>query len=125
MYVQYKVNVPENQVDTLKDALRLKKDVTLCFQKDVIRGDHVLLLTPAQINRLDRAQAEGKCVQTRTSVRQVAKNVSYTGGFLGMLVSLAARAIPTLLTGLTTGLLSDGISKAISGNGLFLQKHGE
>ena len=55
----------------------------------------------------------------------MANNVSYTGGFLGMLASLAAPALPTLLTGLTTGLLSGGISKAISGNGLFLQKHGK
>ena len=57
--------------------------------------------------------------------RQVANNVSYTGGFLGMLASLAARTLHTLLTGLTTGLLSGGISKAISGNGLFIQKHGK
>ena len=47
MYVQYKVNVSENQVDTLKNAIGL--------------------------------------VQIRMSARQVAKNVSYTGGFLGML----------------------------------------
>ena len=33
MYVQYKVNVTENQVDTLKDAIRLKKGVPLCFPK--------------------------------------------------------------------------------------------
>ena len=33
MYVQYKVYVSENQVDTLKDAIRLKKGVTLCFPK--------------------------------------------------------------------------------------------
>ena len=52
MYVQYKVNVSENQVDTLKDAIRLKKGVTLCFPKGGIRGDRVLL-TPSQINRLD------------------------------------------------------------------------
>ena len=45
MYIQYKVNVSENQVDTLKDAIRLKKGVTLCFPKGGIRGDHVLLLT--------------------------------------------------------------------------------
>ena len=57
MYVQYRVNV--NQVDTLKDAIRLKKGVTLCFPKGGIRVDHVLLLTPAQINRLDKAQVEG------------------------------------------------------------------
>ena len=93
MCVQYKLNVSENQVDTLKDAIRLKKGATLCVPKGGIRGDHVLLLTPAQMNRLDKAQVEGRRVQIRG--RQVAKNVSYTGG----------------LTGLTTGLLSGGIKK--------------
>ena len=73
-------------MDTLKDAIRLKKGVTLCFPKGGIRGDHVLLLTPAQV--------EGRRVQIRLSTRHVAKNVSYTGGFIGMLASLAARAIP-------------------------------
>ena len=125
MYVQYKINVSENQVDTLKNAIRLKKGATLCFPKGGIRVDHVLLLTWPQINRLDRAQAEGRRVQIRMSARQVAKNVSYTGGFLGMLASLAACALPTLLTGHTTGLLSGAISKEISGNGLFLQMHGK
>ena len=134
MYVQYKVNVSENQVDTLKYAIRLKKCVTLCFPKAGIRGDHVLLLIPAQINRLDKAQVQGKRIQIRLSAKQVARNVSYTGGYIGMLASLAARAIPlaalpTILSGLTTGLLSGGISKAISGNGvgegLYLHKHDE
>ena len=46
MYIQYKVNVSENQVDTLKDAIRFKKGATLCFSKGGIGGDHVLLLTP-------------------------------------------------------------------------------
>ena len=120
MYGQYKVNLSENQVDTLKDDIRLKKGVTLCFPKGGIRGDHVLLLTPAQINRLDKAQVEWRRVQIRLSARQVAKNVSFTGGFIGMLASLAARviplvarALPTILSGLTTGLLSGGINKAI------------
>ena len=134
MYVQYKVNVSENQVDTLKDAIRLKKGVTLCFPKGGIRDDHVLLLTPAQIIRLDKAQVQGKRIQIHLSAKQVARNVSYTGGFVGMLVSLAARAIPlvaralpTILSGLTTGLLSGGINKAISGkgvgDGLYLHKN--
>ena len=93
LYVFISVNVSENQVDTLKDAIRLKKVVTLCFPKGGIRGDLVLLLTPVQINRLDKAQVEGRRAQIRKSARQVAKNVSYTGSFLGMLASLAARAI--------------------------------
>ena len=60
MYVQYKVNVSEKQVDTLKDAIRLKKSVTLCYPKGGIQGDHILLLTPPEITRLDSAQAEGR-----------------------------------------------------------------
>ena len=84
MYIEYKVNVSENQVDTLKNAIRLKKGVTLCFPKGGIRGDHVLLLTPVQINRLDKAQVQGRRSQIRMSARQVVKNVSYTGGFLGI-----------------------------------------
>ena len=63
MYIQYKVNVSENQVDTLKDAIRLKKGVTLCFLKGGITGDHVLLLTPTEINRLEKAQVEGRRAQ--------------------------------------------------------------
>ena len=75
MYVQYKVNLSENQVDSLKDAIRLKKGVTLCFPKGGVRVDHVLLLTPVQINRLDKAQTERRRVQFRMSAKQVAKNV--------------------------------------------------
>ena len=38
-------------------------------------------------------------------------------------IPLAARALPTILTRLTTGLLSGGINKVISGDGLYLHKH--
>ena len=91
-----------------------------------MRGDHVLLLSPAKVNRLDKAQVEGIRVQIRLIARQVAKNVSYTGGFIGMLASLAARDIPTISSRLATSLLSGGINKAISGaagEGLYLHKH--
>ena len=75
-----------------------------------------------------------KRIQIRLSAKQVARNVSYTGGFFGMLASLSARviplvarALPTILSGLTTGLLSGGINKSISckgvGDGLDLHKH--
>ena len=66
----------------------------------------------------------------------MAKNVRYTGVFLGMLASLeasaialAARVLPTIMLGLATGLLSGGIHKAISGSGdvvgdgFYLHKH--
>ena len=127
IYVQYKVNISENQVDTLKYAIRLKKGVTLCFPKCGIRGDHVLLLIPAQINRLEKVQVQGKRVQIRFSARQVAKNASYTGGFIMSLVRalrFITRALPTILSGLTTGLLSGDINKEISGEGAKVKSHG-
>ena len=65
--IQYKVNVSDNQVDTFKDAIRLKKGVTLCFPKGGMRGDHVLLLTPARISRLDNAHVGGSRAQIRMS----------------------------------------------------------
>ena len=58
MHIQYEVNGSENQEETLKDAIRLKKGVTPFFPEGGIRGDHVLLLTPAQINRLDKARVQ-------------------------------------------------------------------
>ena len=135
MYIQYKVNVSVNQGDRLKDAIRLKKGTPLYFPT-------VLLLPPAQINRLDKAQVEGRRAQIRMGATQVAKNVSYTGGFLGMLASLtaraiplAARALPTILSGLTIGLLlvvltkrlvvveMDSIYTNMIGNGHYLAPH--
>ena len=62
---------------------------------------------------------EGRRTQIQMSAGQVAKNVSYTRDFRGMLASLSS-------SGLTTGLLSGGINKAISGVVVemdFLHKH--
>ena len=75
----------------------------------------MLLLTPAQINRLDNAEVEGRRAQICLSARQVATNVSYIGFFLGMLASLADRALPPILSELTTGLRFGGINKAVRG----------
>ena len=117
-------------MDTLKRCYSTQESPNSLFPKGGIRGDHVLLLTPVQIKRLDKIQVEGRRAQIRMSARQVAMIVSDIGFFLGILASLAARAIPlaalalpTIFSGLTTGLLSGGIYKAISGNGLYLHKH--
>ena len=64
----------------------------------------------------------GKCI--RFSKRQVQANVQHHGGFLGMLAGLAAKALPSLLGGLTTGLVSGAVKHAVGGNGLYLHKSG-
>ena len=121
MLIPYQVNISEGQIEAVKDAIRLKKWVVLSIPKGGIRGEHELLLTPSQVNRLDKAQSAGKQMHLRPTAKQVARNASYTGGFLASIVArllpLIARALPTI-PGLTTGLLSGGISKAISGKGL-------
>ena len=55
MLIPYKVNISEGQIEAVKDAIRLKKGVVLSFPKGGIRGEHELLLTPSQVNRLDKA----------------------------------------------------------------------
>ena len=97
--------------------------VKLNLTKD---GDDVILLTPGQLIKIERAITAGKKVLTiRMSRKQVQANVKVEGGFLGTLLSLASRAIPTLLGGLATGLISGGVERAIKGgNGLFLGKRG-
>ena len=59
--------------------------------------------------------------------KQVQMNVSHTGGFLGLLTGLAAKALPMLFKGVATGLASGVVNKAISGSGdgLYLFKSGQ
>ena len=124
MYTARKVNVALDQHEKLKNAIANDKAVTI---KLILGGggDHTLLLTHAQIARIERAQIIGKAkLMIHLSKKQVKANVQHSGGFLGMLAGLAAKALPVLLGGLTTGLISGGIEKAIGGNGLYLHKSG-
>ena len=47
----------------------------------------------------------------RMSRKQVKANVKFEGGFLSVLIKLAKKALPTLLVGLATGLISSGVEK--------------
>ena len=58
------------------------------------------------------------------SKKQVKANAQHRGGFIGMLVSLAVKALPVLLGGLATGLVSGAVEKAVGGDGLYLHKSG-
>ena len=124
MYTPKTVNISLDQHEKLKNAIANHKGVSI---KLVLGGggDHTLLLTHAQIGRIERAQIIGKLkLVVNLSSKQVKANVQHSCGFLGMLAGLAAKALPVLLGGLTTGLISGGIEKAIGGNGLYLHKSG-
>ena len=132
MYEPVKLDIAPGQHEKLKDAVTLKKAVSI---KVNIGGggketDHQLfLLTNAQRNRLTRAKLMNKSTVTiKLSKKQVKVNAEHRGGFLGTLLGVAAKVLPTLLGGLATGLISGGIEKAVSGrgvgDGLYLQKAG-
>ena len=124
MYTPRKVNVSLDQHEKLKNAITNHKAASI---KLVLNrgGDHTLLLTHAQVARIERAKIIGKQkLSIHLSKKQVKANVQHSGGFLGMLAGLAAKALPVLLGGLTTGLIPGGIEKAIGGNGLYLHKSG-
>ena len=129
MYTPIKVNISGNQNEKLKVAIKRKKAVSIRI-KTSNNGEHMILLTTSQKHRLERARLIGKPdVVIKLSTKQIKANLKHEGGFLSMLAGLAARALPTLLGGLATGLISGGIEKAIggsglSGNGLYLHKSG-
>ena len=120
MYTAQKVDVPTSQHHKLKSAISKRGGVTI---KVGVHGDgnHLLLLTNSQLERMERARLIGKPPESiHMSKKQVQSNISHSGGFLGMLAGLAARALPTLLGGLATGVLSGAVSKAVGGHGLRL-----
>ena len=124
MYTPVKVSVFTDQHDKLKKAVARNKPTSILIDLTNV-GDNTLLLTRAQIARMERAKLIGRrkvCI--RFSKRQVEANVRHRGGFLGMLAGLAAKALPSLLGGLTTGLVSGAVKHVVSGNGLYLHKSG-
>ena len=124
MYTPTKVDVPAAQHEKIKKAISKQNGVTIKVGVHG-NGNHVLLLSGSQIDRMERAKLIGKpTLSIHLSKRQVKANVQHTGGFLGMLAGLAARVLPTLLGGLATGVLSGAVSKAIGGNGLYLHPSG-
>ena len=124
MYTAAKVDVPASQHQKLKNAISKRGGVSI---KVGIHGNgnHLLMLTGSQIERMERARLIGKpTVNIHLSKKQVQTNETHSGGFLGMLASLVARALPTLLGGLATGVLSGAVSKAVGGHGLRLHPSG-
>ena len=124
MYTPRKVNVALDQHEKLKNAIANHKAVTI---KLILGGggDHILLLTHAQIARIERAQLIGKSkLLIHLSTKQVKANVKHQCGFLGMLAGLAAKALPHLLKGLASGVVSGAVRKVMGGDGLYLHKSG-
>ena len=124
MYKPVKVHVPEKVHEKLKSLVT--QDKVIPVKIDIMDGDDILLLTPGQIIRMENAKNAGKKTITfRFSRRQLRANIHHEGGFLGALAAMASKVLPTLLTGLASGVIGGLAEKAISkGSGLYLGKNG-
>ena len=122
-----KVNVPEHTHEKLKSWIAQDKVMPIKIDLGDDGDDHLLLLTPGQIIKMENAKRAGKkSIIFRFSRKQVRSNVKHEGGFLGALMAMAAKVLPTLLTGLASGVIGGLAEKAIgkSGSGLYLGKRG-
>ncbi len=129
-YIQFNVTVSESQKDKLQNAIKSKKAVSLRLSKNDLTGSDLLLLTQSQINNILKARSQNKGITLKLSGKQIQANLKVEGGFIGMLLNLAARVLPTLLGGLATGAISAGVEKAIGSgvvekDGFFIQKDGK
>ena len=140
-YVNVKVNISEGQKQKLQSALQVGGPVSIHLGHEDLNGEDVLALTKAQVTKITKAYESGKGITIKMSKSQLAHNKKVEGGFLGMLASLAARALPMLAktvlpalgVGALTGLASSGVQKVMgtgtgttrkSGQGMYLKKGG-
>ena len=125
MYKPVKVHIPPKVHEKLKSLIA--QDRAIPIKVNLQEGDDILLLTPGQLIKMRNAKNEGKkSIILRFSRKQVRANVQHEGGFLSAILSVASKVLPTLLTGLASGLIGGLAEKAItkSGSGLFLGKRG-
>ncbi len=115
-YVNVKVKISEGQKQKLQSALQEGGPVSIRICYD---GEDVLALTKSQVTKIAKAYRGGKGITIKMSKSQLAHNMKVEGGFLGMLASLAARALPMLAktvlpalgVGALTGLASSGVKR--------------
>jgi len=92
-YTNVHVNISDNQQQKLKHAVDTKSPVNIRLGYENLCGSDVLALTNSQVNRMAKSYENGKGITIKMSKRQVVHNIKPEGSFLGMLASLAAKAL--------------------------------
>ena len=101
-YKNVNVNISEGQLQKLKHAINANCAATsIRLRYDDLEGNHMIALTNAQFNKLQKAKEQGKDITIRMSSKQLKHNIKTEGGFLGAVLPALAgigRAVaPTLL----------------------------
>ena len=127
-YIEYGVNLTDNQKMNLTTAINNKTPLTLRIKHTNLRGNDELMLTKTQIGKIRKSLANGTGVDIKISKTQIRKVAKHGGNLFSSLASLGARvlpyavkglskAVPALATGALSALGSLGIDK-IFGKGI-------
>ena len=118
VYTAMNVHVPTNSHEKLMKAVTQSRPVSVKLNLTEKPKDKIYV-TSGQMKKIQEAVGKGRKDMTlRFSQRQAKHNIQAEGGFLGSILSAAARFLPAILAGLSAG--SDVYHK--QGNGMFLGK---
>ena len=132
-YIEYGVNLTDNQEMNLASAVNNKTPLTLKMKHTNLRGNDELMLTKTQIGKIKKYLATGTGTDIKISKTQFRKVAKHGGNLFSSLASLGARvlpyavkglpkAVPALATGADSALGSLGIDK-IFGKGIDIPKY--
>ena len=131
-YIEYGVNLTDNQKMNLASAINNKTPLTLRIKHTSLRGNDELMFTKTQIGKIKKSLANGTGTDIKISKTQIRKVAKHGGNLFTSLASLGARvlpyavkgiskAVPALATGAVSALGSLGIDK-IFGKGITIPK---
>ena len=111
MYTNVKVNISVGQTEKkLKIALTEGTQLSLHLSHSDLAGEHTIVVTQSQLNKLNRAKEADKGVNIKMSKTEVRHNMKVHGGILSLLAGLASQALP-FITG--TFLPASGVGTII------------
>ena len=129
MNQEYKVHLSQGQKAKLAKAIKDGSALKLRLGKNALSGPDELMLSPRQIEKLNKAKRNNKGVEISFSKSSIKKSVKQGGSLWTSLISLGTKALPFVTKGvskvaphLATGALSAlgslGIDKIFGEGGM-------
>ena len=107
---QVSVGLSNGQEKKLQSAMENFHPISLKLKPENLVGEHQIMVTQAQLNKINKAKSKGKGIVLKFSQNQIKK----TGGSLFSLIPTMARAVlPTAAKALGLAGLSFGAEKAL------------
>ena len=100
-YIEYGVNLADNQKMNLATAINNKTTLTLRIKHTNLRGNDELMLTKTQIGKIRKSLANGTGTDITISKTQIRKVAKHGGNLFSSLASLGARVLPYAVKGLS------------------------